>query len=45
MGQPLAFVHAKKEDEANFAVNMIQNAYTILDASTKQPQTIINKLK
>jgi thymidine phosphorylase len=44
-GQPLAIVHAQNEDQANIAINMVNDAYTILDISPSNNQTIIKLLK
>jgi thymidine phosphorylase len=44
-GQPLAIVHAQNQDQANIAINMVNDAYTILDISPSNNQTIIKLLK
>ena len=44
-GQPLAIVHAQNEDQANIAINLVNDAYTILDISPSKNQTIIKLLK
>jgi len=44
-GQPLAIVHAQNEDQANIAINMVNDAYTILDTSPSKNQTIKELLK
>jgi thymidine phosphorylase len=44
-GQPLAIVHAQNEDQANIVINMVNDAYTILDISPSNNQTIIKLLK
>lgn len=44
-GQPLAIVHAQNEDQANIAINMVDDAYTILDTSPSKNQTIKELLK
>jgi thymidine phosphorylase len=45
VGQPLAIVHAQNEDQANIAINMVNDAYTISDTSLSKNQTIIESLK
>ena len=45
VGQPLAIVHAQNEDQANIAINMVNDAYTILDTSLSKNQTIKEFLK
>jgi len=44
-GQPLAIVHAQNEDQANIAINMVDDAYTIFDTSPSKNQTIKELLK
>ena len=44
-GQPLAIVHAQNEDQAKIAINMVNDAYTILDDLPSKSQTIIESLK
>ena len=44
-GQPLAIVHAQNEDQANIVINMVNDAYTILDTSPSKNQTIKELLK
>jgi thymidine phosphorylase len=44
-GQPLAIVHAQNEDQANIAINMVDDAYTILDTAPSKNQTIKELLK
>jgi thymidine phosphorylase len=44
-GQPLAIVHAQNEDQANIAINMVNDAYSISDSSFLQTPTIIEYLK
>jgi thymidine phosphorylase len=45
VGQPLAIVHAQNEDQANIAINMVNDAYTISDTSLSKNQTIKEILK
>jgi thymidine phosphorylase len=45
VGQPLAIVHAQNEDQAKIAINMVNDAYTILDDLPSKSQTIIELLK
>jgi thymidine phosphorylase len=44
-GQPLAIVHAQNEDQAKIAINMVNDAYTILDDLPSKSQTIKELLK
>ncbi|HIA94245.1 MAG TPA: thymidine phosphorylase [Candidatus Marinimicrobia bacterium] len=45
VGQPLGYVHAQNEDQANMAIQMVNDAYSISDSSFLQTPTIIEYLK
>ena len=44
-GQALGYVHAQNEDQANLAIQMVKDAYSISDSSFLQTPTIIEYLK